>query len=59
MPKLKKIIVIVATFIVLGTVAKVYNTTNHQGMAIEKCGSTENIKRVDEVGFECITELDN
>jgi hypothetical protein len=59
MSKFKRIVVIVATFIVLGAIAKIFNTTNHERMALEQCGTKENIKRIDSVGFECINELKN
>ncbi|MFQ3251469.1 MAG: hypothetical protein ACI9O6_003319 [Glaciecola sp.] len=59
MSKFKKIIVMAATFIVIGAFAKTYNTSNHERMALEECVSEENIKRVDEVGFECIKEMEN
>lgn len=53
MPKYKKVIVAIVVLVGLGTFAKNYNETNHKKMALEKCGSHENIASVDSKGFEC------
>lgn len=54
MSKLKKAVLVVLVLIGLGTIAEIYNKYNHHRMAIEECGSEDNIKRVDSKGYECI-----
>jgi hypothetical protein len=40
-------------FWVLGGIAKGFNESHHLQMALDQCGSEENIARVDSDGFEC------
>ena len=54
--KFIKIVLALMVFVVLGTIAKGFNEAHHQEMALEACGSQEQIARVDEKGFRCKTD---
>ncbi|MGS2719252.1 hypothetical protein [Paraglaciecola aestuariivivens] len=53
MSKLKKVLIAALVLIGLGAIAKEYNQRNHMKMALNKCGSKENIASVDSSGFAC------
>ena len=53
MSNVKKVLIALVILVGLGAIAKSYNERNHMDMAIEKCGSKENIAKVDSKGFEC------
>ena len=55
MSKLKIAVLVIVIILGLGTIAKQYNTVNHQEMALRECGSKANIKHVDSKAFECIS----
>ena len=54
MSKFKKAVIFTVAVLGLGSIAKAYNTNTHQKMAMEQCGSQDNIKRVDSKGFDCV-----
>ncbi|WP_462158272.1 hypothetical protein [Pseudoalteromonas sp. GB56] len=44
----------VVTILAIGAIAKNLNEKNHYKMALEKCGSENNVKHFDSKGFECV-----
>lgn len=59
MSHLKKFCILLVALVVLvgvGLIAKGYNESHHMEMAIDECGSEENIAKVDSKGFECEKE---
>jgi hypothetical protein len=55
MNKTAKILLTIAIILAVGAVAKHFNTQNHHDMALEYCGSEDNIEHVDSKGFTCKT----
>jgi hypothetical protein len=55
MSKFKIVALVIVVILGLGTIAKQYNTINHQEMALQECGTKDNIKHVDSKTFECIS----
>ena len=59
MSNLKKFFILLVAILVLvgiGLIAKGYNESHHMEMALDECGSEENIAKVDSKGFECKKE---
>ncbi len=53
MSNFKKVLITLLILIVIGGIAENYNESHHKEIALAKCGSQDNIAKVDSKGFEC------
>ncbi|QYJ76959.1 hypothetical protein [Shewanella sp. FJAT-52076] len=53
MSNFKKVLIVFAVLVGLGTIAGSYNESRHMEMALAECGSKDKIANVDSEGFEC------
>ncbi|MGX5172508.1 hypothetical protein ACUR5C_00605 [Aliikangiella sp. IMCC44653] len=54
--KISILVLTIAIIILIGNLAQQFNENNHYEMALVECGSKENIKSYDSIGYECLND---